>query len=73
MVGQLAKKAGCRAVGIAGGAEKCSYVVDELGFDACIDYKRFQSPGHSTRPCVRRRRAASTVASRTWVVRCWTR
>ena len=39
VVGQLAKMKGCRAVGIAGGAEKCRYVVDELGFDACIDYK----------------------------------
>jgi NADPH-dependent curcumin reductase CurA len=39
VVGQLAKLAGCRAVGIAGGPEKCGYVVDELGFDACIDYK----------------------------------
>jgi len=39
VVGQLAKRAGCRAVGIAGGKEKCEYVVDELGFDACIDYK----------------------------------
>ncbi len=39
VVGQLAKLAGCRAVGIAGGAEKCRYVVDELKFDACIDYK----------------------------------
>jgi len=39
VVGQLAKIAGYRAVGIAGGAEKCSYVTDELGFDACIDYK----------------------------------
>jgi NADPH-dependent curcumin reductase CurA len=38
-VGQLAKLQGCRAVGIAGGPEKCAYVVDELGFDACIDYK----------------------------------
>ena len=38
-VGQLAKARGARAVGIAGGAEKCSYVVNELGFDACIDYK----------------------------------
>jgi NADPH-dependent curcumin reductase len=38
-VGQLAKARGCRAVGVAGGAEKCAYVVDELGFDACIDYK----------------------------------
>jgi NADPH-dependent curcumin reductase CurA len=38
-VGQLAKSRGCRAVGFAGGADKCRYVVDELGFDACIDYK----------------------------------
>ena len=39
VVGQLAKLQGCRAVGIAGGPAKCEYVVDELGFDACIDYK----------------------------------
>jgi NADPH-dependent curcumin reductase len=39
VVGQLAKIKGCRAVGIAGGAEKCRYVTEELGFDACIDYK----------------------------------
>lgn len=38
-VGQLAKLKGCRAVGIAGGKTKCDYVVNELGFDACIDYK----------------------------------
>jgi len=38
-VGQLAKIRGCRVVGIAGGPEKCAWVVDELGFDACIDYK----------------------------------
>ena len=38
-VGQIAKIKGCRAVGIAGGAAKCRYVVDELGFDAAIDYK----------------------------------
>ncbi len=37
--GQIAKIKGCRVVGIAGGAEKCQYVVNELGFDACIDYK----------------------------------
>jgi NADPH-dependent curcumin reductase CurA len=41
-VGQLAKARGCRAVGIAGGKEKCEYVVRELGFDACIDYKQYQ-------------------------------
>jgi len=39
VVGQLAKIWGARAVGIAGGAAKCGYVRDELGFDACIDYK----------------------------------
>jgi hypothetical protein len=39
VVGQLAKLAGCRVVGIAGGAQKCGYVVKELGFDACVDYK----------------------------------
>ena len=39
VVGQLAKLWGCRAVGIAGGAEKCDYVTRELGFDACLDYK----------------------------------
>jgi NADPH-dependent curcumin reductase CurA len=39
VVGQIAKLKGCRVVGIAGGAEKCRYVVQELGFDAAIDYK----------------------------------
>jgi len=39
VVGQLAKIRGCRAVGIAGGKTKCDYVVSELGFDACVDYK----------------------------------
>jgi NADPH-dependent curcumin reductase CurA len=38
VVGQVAKLKGCRAVGIAGGAEKCRYVIDELGFDDCIDH-----------------------------------
>ena len=37
VVGQIARLEGCRVVGIAGGADKCSYVVSELGFDACID------------------------------------
>jgi NADPH-dependent curcumin reductase CurA len=39
VVGQIAKIKGCRAVGIAGGEEKCRHVVDELGFDAAVDYK----------------------------------
>jgi len=38
-VGQMAKIKGCRVVGIAGGKAKCDWVVNELGFDACIDYK----------------------------------
>ncbi|MEI7611562.1 MAG: NADP-dependent oxidoreductase [Betaproteobacteria bacterium] len=39
VVGQIAKLRGCRVVGIAGGADKCRYVVEELGFDACIDHR----------------------------------
>jgi NADPH-dependent curcumin reductase CurA len=39
VVGQLARLRGCRVVGIAGGPEKCAHVVNDLGFDACIDYK----------------------------------
>ena len=38
-VGQIGKLLGCRVVGIAGGAEKCAYAVDDLGFDACIDHR----------------------------------
>src|SRR3954453_22022735 len=40
VVGQIARIKGARAVGIAGGPDKCRYVTDELGFDACIDYKQ---------------------------------
>ena len=39
VAGQIAKIKGCKVVGIAGGPDKCAYVVNELGFDACIDYK----------------------------------
>jgi NADPH-dependent curcumin reductase CurA len=39
VVGQIAKLSGCRVIGIAGGADKCAWLVDELGFDAAIDYK----------------------------------
>jgi hypothetical protein len=39
IVGQIAKIKGCTVIGIAGGADKCKFVVDELGFDGCIDYK----------------------------------
>ena len=43
--GALAKARGCRVVGIAGGKDKCDYVVNELGFDACIDYKQHADAG----------------------------
>ncbi|WP_109437743.1 NADP-dependent oxidoreductase [Aquimarina sp. AU119] len=39
IVGQIAKIKGCRVIGIAGGKEKCKYLIDELGFDSAIDYK----------------------------------
>ncbi|MFK7843266.1 MAG: NADP-dependent oxidoreductase [Sphingorhabdus sp.] len=39
LVGQIGKIKGCRVIGIAGGAEKCAWLVDELGFDAAVDYK----------------------------------
>ena len=42
VAGQLAKRAGCRVVGIAGGPDKCAYVRDELGFDGVVDHKRGQ-------------------------------
>jgi NADPH-dependent curcumin reductase CurA len=44
VVGQLGGLAGARVIGIAGGPEKCRYVVEELGFDACIDYKTAAGP-----------------------------
>ena len=43
--GALAKARGCRVVGIAGGQEKCDYVVNELGFDACVDYREHADAG----------------------------
>ena len=39
VVGQIAKIKGCKVIGIAGGPEKCKYIVEELGFDGAIDYK----------------------------------
>ena len=39
VVGQIAKLKGCRAVGVAGGAEKCQYAVEKIGFDACLDHR----------------------------------
>ena len=54
LVGQLAKMAGARAVGIAGGADKCRYVVDELRFDACIDHRAADLARASSRPRARK-------------------
>src|SRR5882757_5328779 len=50
-VGQIAKIKGCRAVGIAGGPAKCKYVVDELGFDACIDHRAGDLAGRLEAVC----------------------
>ncbi len=51
VVGQIAKIEGCRAIGIAGGKTKCDYVVNELGFDACIDYKQADFPQKLQEAC----------------------
>jgi NADPH-dependent curcumin reductase CurA len=51
VVGQIAKLKGCRAVGIAGGPRKCAYVVDELGFDACVDHRGADLPQALARAC----------------------
>ncbi|MCX2541571.1 NADP-dependent oxidoreductase [Pseudomonas sp. COW5] len=51
VVGQVAKIKGLRAVGVAGGAEKCKYVVEELGFDACIDHKALDFAEQLAKAC----------------------
>src|SRR5262245_47372995 len=51
LVGQLAKLAGARAVGIAGGPEKCAYVKDELGFDAAVDHRAADFPSQLAAAC----------------------
>lgn len=51
VVGQVAKLKGCRAVGIAGGADKCRHVVEELGFDACIDHRSADMPAQLAAAC----------------------
>jgi NADPH-dependent curcumin reductase CurA len=53
IVGQLAKINGCHVIGIAGGAQKCSYITDELGFDAAIDYKNENLREGFARTCPR--------------------
>ncbi|HEV2538676.1 MAG TPA: NADP-dependent oxidoreductase [Frateuria sp.] len=51
VVGQIARLKGCRVVGIAGGNEKCGYVVDELGFDACADHHAEDLPQQLEAAC----------------------
>jgi NADPH-dependent curcumin reductase CurA len=51
VVGQIAKLGGCRVVGIAGGPDKCRHLVDELGFDAAIDYKNDSVPAKLREHC----------------------
>ncbi|MGN2244497.1 NADP-dependent oxidoreductase [Frateuria sp. GZRR33] len=51
VVGQIARLKGCRVVGIAGGNEKCGYVVDELGFDACADHRAKDFPQQLEAAC----------------------
>ena len=51
VVGQIAKLKGCRVVGIAGGDTKCRYVIDELGFDDCVDHRVDNLPGRLAAAC----------------------
>ncbi len=51
VVGQIAKIKGCTVVGIAGGEDKCHYVVNELGFDFCVDHRADDLPGHIAAAC----------------------
>lgn len=51
VVGQIARLRGCRVIGLAGGAEKCAYVTDELGFDACIDHHTAGFPQELAAAC----------------------
>jgi len=63
-VGQIAKIKGCRAVGIGGSADKCEYVVGELGFDECVDYRPedlVRSLRRGCRPASRPRRLNAFV------------
>jgi NADPH-dependent curcumin reductase CurA len=51
MVGQIAKLKGCRAVGIAGGQEKCRHLIEDLGFDAAIDHREADMPARLAEAC----------------------
>jgi NADPH-dependent curcumin reductase CurA len=51
LVGQIAKIKGCRAIGVAGGEQKCRYVREELGFDACLDHRAPELPERLKEAC----------------------
>ncbi len=51
VAGQIARLKGCRVVGITGAAEKCSFVMEELGFDACVNHRRFDFPQQLKAAC----------------------
>jgi NADPH-dependent curcumin reductase CurA len=68
-VGQIGKIKGCRTVGIAGGAEKCRYAVETLGFDVCLDHRAADLPNSWPRPA----RRALTSTMKTSAARCLTR
>jgi NADPH-dependent curcumin reductase len=51
VVGQVARIKGCTVVGIAGGEDKCRYVIDELGFDFCVDHRAEDLPGRLAAAC----------------------
>ena len=65
IAGQIAKLRGATVIGIAGGPTKCAWVVDELGFDACIDYKsrRRRGPAQGARAAGRRTSSSTTSAA----------
>jgi NADPH-dependent curcumin reductase CurA len=69
VVGQVAKIKGLRVVGVAGGADKCRYVVEELGFDACIDHKSPDFADELAGPAPK----ASISIMKTSAARCSTR
>ena len=69
VAGQIARIAGARVVGIAGGPEKCRAVVEDFGFDACIDYSEDDLTAALKEHCPR----GSTSTSTTWAARSSTR
>ena len=67
LVGQIARLKGARAVGIAGGPDKCRYLIEELGFDAAVDHRAPTSPAPARPPA----RRGSTSTSRMSAGRSW--